>query len=54
MTDHATFMQRAIALADQGMEGRHVGPFGAVIVRAGKFSGRGCSARRARHIKRAD
>jgi len=41
MTDHADFMRQAIALAYQGMEGGHGGPFGAVIVRDGKIIGRG-------------
>jgi tRNA(Arg) A34 adenosine deaminase TadA len=41
MTDHAGFMRNAIALAYQGMEGGHGGPFGAVIVRDGKIVGQG-------------
>jgi guanine deaminase len=35
------FMQRAIALAYEGMAGKHGGPFGAVIVRDGKVIGEG-------------
>ena len=34
-------MDRAIALARQGVAGGHGGPFGAVIVRAGKIIGEG-------------
>ncbi|MDE8344891.1 MAG: nucleoside deaminase [Acidocella sp.] len=41
MTDHAEFMRQAIALAYQGMEGGHGGPFGAVIVRDGAVIGTG-------------
>ena len=41
MTDHASFMHRAIALAYEGMEGGHGGPFGAVVVRDGKIIGEG-------------
>jgi tRNA(Arg) A34 adenosine deaminase TadA len=41
MTDHASFMRQAIALAYQGMEGGHGGPFGAVIVQHGKIIGQG-------------
>jgi guanine deaminase len=41
MTDHAGFMRQAIALAYEGMEGGHGGPFGAVIVRDGKVIGQG-------------
>ena len=41
MTDHAAFMRTAIALAHQGMQGGHGGPFGAGIVRDGKVIGRG-------------
>lgn len=41
MTDHAAFMRNAIALAYQGMEGGHGGPFGAVIVKDGKIIGQG-------------
>jgi len=33
MNDHSKFMQRAIALADKGMQQGAGGPFGAVIVR---------------------
>jgi tRNA(Arg) A34 adenosine deaminase TadA len=39
--DHAGFMRQAIALAYQGMEGGHGGPFGAVIVRDGQVIGQG-------------
>jgi len=41
MTDHAAFMRNAIALAYQGMEGGHGGPFGAVIVQNGVVIGQG-------------
>jgi guanine deaminase len=41
MTDHARFMRNAIALAYQGVEGGHGGPFGAVIVRDGEIIGQG-------------
>lgn len=41
MDDHKTFMDRAIALAFQGVKGGHGGPFGAVIVRDGKVVGEG-------------
>ena len=37
MNNHNTFMQRAIALADQGMQQGAGGPFGAVIVKDGKI-----------------
>jgi tRNA(Arg) A34 adenosine deaminase TadA len=39
--DHAGFMRNAIALAYEGMQGGHGGPFGAVIVRDGKIIGQG-------------
>jgi len=35
------FMEEAIALSRNGMEGNEGGPFGAVIVKAGKVIGRG-------------
>ena len=35
--DHNKYMQRAIALADQGMQQGAGGPFGAVIVKDGKI-----------------
>lgn len=41
MTDHAGFMREALALAYEGMNGGHGGPFGAVIVRDGKIIGSG-------------
>jgi tRNA(Arg) A34 adenosine deaminase TadA len=37
----AAFMDRAIALAYEGMAGHHGGPFGAVIVKDGKVIGEG-------------
>jgi len=40
-TEDNAFMERAIALAIQGMEGGHGGPFGAVIVRDGAIIGEG-------------
>ncbi len=39
--DHEGFMRQAIALAYEGMNGGHGGPFGAVIVRDGAVIGRG-------------
>jgi guanine deaminase len=36
-----TFMRRAIALADEGMQGGHGGPFGAVVVKDGVIVGEG-------------
>ncbi len=36
-----TFMRRAIALAYDGMNGGHGGPFGAVVVAAGRIVGEG-------------
>ncbi|HTN52880.1 MAG TPA: nucleoside deaminase [Anaeromyxobacter sp.] len=36
-----TFMRRAIALAHQGMEAGHGGPFGAVVVVGGRIAGEG-------------
>ena len=38
---HTAFMNRAIALAYEGMNGGHGGPFGAVIVRDGVIIGEG-------------
>jgi tRNA(Arg) A34 adenosine deaminase TadA len=38
---HDDFMRRAIALAYQGMQGGHGGPFGAVIVQDGQVIGQG-------------
>lgn len=35
------FMQEAIRLADEGMRGKHGGPFGCVVVRKGKIVARG-------------
>jgi tRNA(Arg) A34 adenosine deaminase TadA len=39
--DDVGFMRQAIALAVEGMNGGHGGPFGAVIVRGGKAIGKG-------------
>jgi len=36
-----TFMRRAIALSQQGMEGGRGGPFGAVVVQGGRIVGEG-------------
>lgn len=41
MDPHKRFMDRAIELARQGVEGGHGGPFGAVIVRNGNIIGEG-------------
>jgi len=38
---HQKFMRAAIELAQKGMENNEGGPFGAVIVKDGKFIGRG-------------
>src|SRR5258708_36674908 len=38
---HETFMQEAIRLAEEGMQSGRGGPFGCVIVRAGRVGGRG-------------
>ena len=38
---HETFMQEAIKLAEEGMQSGRGGPFGCVIVRAGRVVGRG-------------
>jgi tRNA(Arg) A34 adenosine deaminase TadA len=35
----ATFMRRVLQLAQQGMTGRHGGPFGCVIVKNGEIAG---------------
>jgi len=35
------FMQEAIELSQQGMDGNHGGPFGAVVVKDGKIIGKG-------------
>jgi guanine deaminase len=37
------FMRRAIALAQEGMEKGRGGPFGAVVVQAGRIVGEGCN-----------
>ena len=41
MTEHETFMRRAIELAREGMVSAGGGPFGSVIVRNGKIIGEG-------------
>ena len=41
MSEHDEFMQMAIALAYQGMQGGHGGPFGAVVVQGGRVIGQG-------------
>lgn len=41
MDPHKIFMDRAIALAREGVAGGHGGPFGAVIVRNGHIIGEG-------------
>jgi len=41
---HQSFMQRAIHLAENGMEKGYGGPFGAVVVKAGKIIGEGYNA----------
>jgi guanine deaminase len=38
-----TFMRRALALAQQGMNGNAGGPFGAVIVKDGRIVAEGCN-----------
>ncbi len=38
---HNSFMQRAIELAENGMEKGHGGPFGAVVVKDGEIVGEG-------------
>ncbi len=40
-TQKETFMRRAIALALEGMNGGHGGPFGAVVVKDGEIVGEG-------------
>src|SRR4051812_24104583 len=41
LMSHETFMREAIKLAEDGMAARQGGPFGCVVVRAGKVVGRG-------------
>ncbi|HEX6957514.1 MAG TPA: nucleoside deaminase [Ferrovibrio sp.] len=41
MSEHETFMRRAIALSRKHMEAGHGGPFGAVVVQDGKIVGEG-------------
>lgn len=40
---HTEFMQRAIALAQQGIDKDQGGPFGCVIVKDGRIVGEGCN-----------
>ncbi len=41
MSEHDEFMRAAIALAHEGLEGGHGGPFGAVVVQGGRIVGQG-------------
>jgi len=41
--NNEAFMRRAIALAQEGMDGGRGGPFGAVVVQAGRIVGEGCN-----------
>ena len=41
--DHIQFMQRAIQLAQEGMDSNTGGPFGAVVVKNGQIIAEGCN-----------
>lgn len=42
--DHKKFMQRAIDLAQKGVDSNAGGPFGAVVVKDGEIVGEGCNS----------